>query len=271
MLVAINQIRQFASLPPLLLWTESGPGFINKGLIANSGFCEGFRVRMAQASYSFIDVAALTEVRERFAAGDALVILSGDLEEVIWANGPGAALFGHAEVEAILGVEAPLGAAAKRQIAATSGFPDIGRDRALMVRIATGVSSQALPLLASAVTLPDGETSDPARAAGGGWDCRHAGCRGTCDRRLCRGRAFSGVRRCRRRCRGRLPRLRPARPHARCAGGNGARGDQPPAGHQAQADGPARPPARRAGAADRCQATARRDRRWVCRGGRGGK
>ena len=157
MLVAINQIRQFASLPPLLLWTESGPGFINKGLIANSGFCEGFRVRMAQASYSFIDVAALTEVRERFAAGDALVILSGDLEEVIWANGPGAALFGHAEVEAILGVEAPLGAAAKRQIAATSGFPDIGRDRALMLRIATGVSSQALPLLASAVALPDGE------------------------------------------------------------------------------------------------------------------
>ena len=112
---------------------------------------------MAQASYSFIDVAALTEVRERFAAGDALVILSGDLEEVIWANGPGAALFGHADVEAILGVEAPLGAAAKRQIAATSGFPDIGRDRALIVRIATGMSSQALPLLASVVALPDGE------------------------------------------------------------------------------------------------------------------
>ena len=56
---------------------------------------------MAQASYSFLDVAALDEVRERFAAGDALIILSGDLEEVIWANGPGAALFGHADVEAI--------------------------------------------------------------------------------------------------------------------------------------------------------------------------
>ena len=54
---------------------------------------------MAQASYSFLDVAVLDEVRERFAAGDALVILSGDLEEVIWANGPGAALFGHADVD----------------------------------------------------------------------------------------------------------------------------------------------------------------------------
>ena len=124
---------------------------------------------MAQASYSFLDVAALDEVRERFAAGDALIILSGDLEEVIWANGPGAALFGHADVEAILGVEAPLGAAAKRQIAATSGFPAIGRDRALMVRVAMGMSSQALPLLASAVTLPDGEEAILlAQPAGGG-------------------------------------------------------------------------------------------------------
>ncbi|MDQ2704546.1 MAG: PAS domain-containing sensor histidine kinase, partial [Pseudomonadota bacterium] len=112
---------------------------------------------MAQASYSFLDVAALAEVRERFAAGDALVILSGNLEEVIWANGPGALLFGHADVETILGAEAPLGPAAKRQIAATAGFPAIGRDRALLVRVAIGMSSRALPLLASAVTLPDGE------------------------------------------------------------------------------------------------------------------
>ena len=31
---------------------------------------------MAQASYSFLDVAALDEVRERFAAGDALAIIN---------------------------------------------------------------------------------------------------------------------------------------------------------------------------------------------------
>ena len=112
---------------------------------------------MAQASYSFLDVAALDEVRQRFAAGDALAILSVDLEEVIWANGPGAALLGHADVETVLGAQAPLGAQAKRQIAATRGFPEIGRDRPLLVRIATRVSSRAEPLLASAVVLPDGE------------------------------------------------------------------------------------------------------------------
>ena len=125
---------------------------------------------MAQASYSFLDVAALDEVRQRFAAGDALAILSVDLEEVIWANGPGAALLGQADVETVLGAQAPLGAQAKRQIAATRGFPDIGRDRPLLVRIATGVSSRAEQLLASAVTLPDGEKAillaRPARSGG---------------------------------------------------------------------------------------------------------
>ncbi len=84
-----------------------GPGFINKGVNCRLRICAGFR--MAQASYSFLDVAALDEVRERFAAGDALVILSGDLEEVIWANGPGRRrCFGHGDVEAALGAAAPL-------------------------------------------------------------------------------------------------------------------------------------------------------------------
>ncbi len=112
---------------------------------------------MAQASYSFLDVAALDEVRERFARGDALAVLSADLEEVIWANGPGAQLFGHADVETIFGAATPLGAAAKRQIAALRGFPEIGRDRALLVRVTLGMSSEALRFLASALTMPDGE------------------------------------------------------------------------------------------------------------------
>jgi len=112
---------------------------------------------MAQASYSFLDVAALDGVRERFARGEALVILSADLNEVIWANGPGAALLGHADVETIFGADAPIGPTARRQISGVRGFPDIGRDRALLVRIAMGVSSNALPFQASTVSMPDGE------------------------------------------------------------------------------------------------------------------
>ena len=112
---------------------------------------------MPSDSYSFLDVAVLDPVRQRFAAGDALVILSGDLDQVIWTNGPGAALFGYPDIEAIIGASAGLPPIARRQIMATSGFPEIGSDRAILVRLATGVTSEAVAFLASAVTMPDGE------------------------------------------------------------------------------------------------------------------
>ncbi|WP_137929604.1 PAS domain S-box protein [Mesorhizobium comanense] len=109
------------------------------------------------SEYSFLDVAVLDAVRQRFAAGDAIAILSVDLEQVIWANGPGAAVFGYPDIEAIIGASARLPLIARRQITATSGFPEIGSDRAITVRLATGMTSRAVGFLASAVTLPDGE------------------------------------------------------------------------------------------------------------------
>lgn len=112
---------------------------------------------MASGRYSFIDIAVLDEVRGRFAAGDALALLSIDLDEVIWANGAGAALFGHADVESVMGASPDLGFVARRQIAAVPGFPRMGRDRAVMVRLARGATSRAVPFTVSAVTLPDGE------------------------------------------------------------------------------------------------------------------
>jgi len=112
---------------------------------------------MSPTPYSFIDVAILDGVRERFAAGDAVVILSADLEELIWANGPGALLFGVADVEAVGGAESGLSYAAKRQIMSTSGYPRIGSDRGVVVRLAKGIESRAYAFLASEITLPDGE------------------------------------------------------------------------------------------------------------------
>ena len=61
---------------------------------------------MSASEYSFIDIAVHDDVRGRFAAGDALAILSRDLEEVIWANGPGARMFGYPDIEAIMGAAA---------------------------------------------------------------------------------------------------------------------------------------------------------------------
>ncbi|MFA6155084.1 PAS domain S-box protein [Mesorhizobium sp.] len=109
------------------------------------------------SEYSFLDVAVLDAVRQRFAAGDAIAILSADLEQVIWANGPGAALFGYPDIEAIIGTSTQLPLIARRQIMATSGFPEIGHDRAITVRLATGMTSRAVGFLASAVTMPDAE------------------------------------------------------------------------------------------------------------------
>lgn len=109
------------------------------------------------SEYSFLDVAVLDAVRQRFAAGDAIAILSVDLEQVIWANGPGAAVFGYPDIEAIIGASAQLPLIARRQIMATSGFPEIGSDRGITVRLATGMTSRTIGFQASAVTLPDGE------------------------------------------------------------------------------------------------------------------
>ena len=114
---------------------------------------------MPSAAYSFIDVAVVDRVRQRFAAGDAIVVLSVDLEQVLWANGPGAAVLGYDDIDAVIGAPSRLGMAARRQIAATSGFPDIGRDRSIMVRVASGMTSSAVAFVASSVRLPDGATA----------------------------------------------------------------------------------------------------------------
>ncbi len=114
---------------------------------------------MPSENYSFLDVAVLDAVRQRFAAGDAIAILSADLEQVIWANGPGAAVFGYPDIEAIIGASAQLPLIARRQIMATTGFPKIGSDRAITVRLATGMTSRAVGFLASAVTMPDDEAA----------------------------------------------------------------------------------------------------------------
>ncbi|WP_163270146.1 PAS domain S-box protein [Chelativorans alearense] len=109
------------------------------------------------SAYSFLDIAVLDEVRERFAAGDALAVLSVDLAEIVWANGPGAAWLGYSDIEAAIGSAPRLPAVALRQVAAAPGFPDIGRDRPLALRLAGGLKSQIVTLQASAIALPRGE------------------------------------------------------------------------------------------------------------------
>ncbi|WP_312796877.1 PAS domain-containing protein, partial [Tianweitania sp.] len=107
--------------------------------------------------YSFIDVVALEPVRGSFAAGEALVIFSRSMEEVIWTNGPGAAALGFHGIEAAIGADNPLPALARRQIAATPGYPQIGQNKAVSIRLNGLLTTRLTQLLISEVTLPDGE------------------------------------------------------------------------------------------------------------------
>ncbi len=107
-------------------------------------------------SYPFLDIAVLDKVRRRFASGDALVVLSADLAKFIWANGPGAKLWGYGDIEALVGDPSGLSVAAQRQIKALSGFPAIGADRGVSVRLPSGHSSRAIGFAASELALPDG-------------------------------------------------------------------------------------------------------------------
>jgi PAS domain S-box-containing protein len=107
------------------------------------------------AGSSFIDVAVREPMRSRFAAGDALILLDESLDTAIWANGAGAELLGHDTVEAAIGAETDFSAAARRQIMATPGFPSIGENRTVIVRIGQA-PSRAVLFRASGVDLGDG-------------------------------------------------------------------------------------------------------------------
>src|SRR5690606_37096618 len=110
---------------------------------------------MRSRAYSFLDVAVMEAVRRRLAAGDALVVLAAGLDEVLWANGTGAALFGHSEIFSFIGVDPELPPAVRRQIGSTPGFPTIGSDRQVAVRLTSGVTSRVIAFAASSVTMPE--------------------------------------------------------------------------------------------------------------------
>lgn len=112
---------------------------------------------MTAATYSFIDIAVLGGVRDRFARGDALVLLSPDLERVLWANGPGAAFVGIGDIESAMDSPAGLSVQAMRQIASLSGYPRIGAERTVSLRLAQGMASRMTTFQAAQIRLPRGE------------------------------------------------------------------------------------------------------------------
>jgi PAS domain S-box-containing protein len=100
---------------------------------------------MPQVHYPFIDVAVHPAVRTRFAAGDAVVLFSRDLSDVLWANGEGARLFGHGAIYDMIEVGPERAGVAFRQLqGAAAQLVTTGDKRGFMMRITSGFRSTAV-------------------------------------------------------------------------------------------------------------------------------
>lgn len=111
---------------------------------------------MHYARYPFIDLAVHAAIRERFAAGDALVVASPDLDTILWANGAAARLFGFTSIYEF--IEDGIGAQStvRRQIAsAMTGIAQIGA-RDFLMRSASGFQRSAVNARVELIALPGG-------------------------------------------------------------------------------------------------------------------
>ncbi|KRB49764.1 PAS domain-containing sensor histidine kinase [Rhizobium sp. Root708] len=113
---------------------------------------------MPAVQYPFIDIAVHPRVRERFARGEALVLLSADLTRALWANGSGAALFGYSAVYDLLEQGISRTDITFRQLEATARqLAAIGDSRNFMIRIAEGFQRVAVQAGVELLTLSSGE------------------------------------------------------------------------------------------------------------------
>src|SRR6218665_2186066 len=99
---------------------------------------------MPQVHYPFIDIAVHPAVRTHFAAGNAVVLFSRDMRDVLWANGEGARLFGHREIYDLIETGPERGGVAFRQLAAAAAQLALpGDKRGFVMRITSGFKSTA--------------------------------------------------------------------------------------------------------------------------------
>ncbi|MFD1328473.1 ATP-binding protein [Mycoplana ramosa] len=93
---------------------------------------------MSAHQYPFIDVAVHERVRLPFARGEAVVLFSVDMKNVLWANGRGAALFGYASIYDFLDASVPTDVVFRQLAAAARQLPHRGLGRNLLLRIGSG-------------------------------------------------------------------------------------------------------------------------------------
>ncbi|HTO29735.1 MAG TPA: PAS domain S-box protein [Pararhizobium sp.] len=115
---------------------------------------------MPARSYPFIDIAVHERVREHFARGDAAVLFSPDMNQVLWSNGEGASLFGLPSIYDFIDSGANRGDAAYRQMeAAARQLERSGDRRGFLMRIASGFQRASVNASVEMITVRPGETA----------------------------------------------------------------------------------------------------------------
>ncbi|GAA3060935.1 two-component system sensor histidine kinase PdhS1 [Rhizobium viscosum] len=113
---------------------------------------------MPAVQYPFIDIAVHARVRERFSRGEAMVLFSGDLSRLLWANGAGAELFGHTEVYDLLDQGVSRADITFRQLEATARqLGEVGDQKTFVIRIAKGFQRVQAPASSELIRLASGE------------------------------------------------------------------------------------------------------------------
>ncbi|AKI02076.1 PAS domain S-box [Hoeflea sp. IMCC20628] len=107
--------------------------------------------------YPFIDLAVHSSVRDRFANGDAVAVLSPDLGEVLWANGAAANLLGFSSIYDVLDEGFEGQTATRRQIeSALALLRRTGKPQTFMMRTNSGFSRSMAAAGLEDFMLPDG-------------------------------------------------------------------------------------------------------------------
>lgn len=114
---------------------------------------------MPTGQYPFIDIAVHDKIRARYAAGDAVVVLSQSLSDVLWVNGPGARLFGHAGLYDFMDAGLGSSTASYRQIEAAASSVINASDKpqqTFVMRTGSGFRRPLLPAAMERIRLADG-------------------------------------------------------------------------------------------------------------------
>ncbi|MEX3007085.1 PAS domain S-box protein [Hoeflea sp. TYP-13] len=114
---------------------------------------------MPTGQYPFIDIAVHDKVRARFAAGNALVLLSQSLDNILWVNGAGARLFGHEALYECMDEGLSHSTAAFRQIEAAARTVNNRPDDAVhsfVMRAGSGFRRPLLSAQMERIELSDG-------------------------------------------------------------------------------------------------------------------